>query len=63
MRVSICSQAPLRASGCLMMKVSVDLKLCEGNERCATGAPGLLEVRDDQTHVLIENLLPRPMEK
>ena len=37
------------------MKVVVDLKLCEGNERCAVAAPEVFEVRDDQAHVLIEN--------
>jgi ferredoxin len=62
-RVSICSQAPLRPSGYLMMKILVDLKLCEGNERCAAAAPGLFLVRDDQADVLIENPLPELMGK
>jgi ferredoxin len=37
-----------------MMKIVVDLKLCEGNERCAAAAREVFEVRDDQAHVLIE---------
>ena len=38
-----------------MMKIVVDLKLCEGNQRCATAASEVFEVRDDRAHVLIEN--------
>jgi len=38
-----------------MMKIVVDLKLCEGNQRCATGASEVFEVRDDRAHVLTEN--------
>jgi ferredoxin len=37
------------------MKVRVDLKLCEGNQRCVDSAPEVFEVRDDdQAHLLIE---------
>jgi len=46
-----------------MMKIVVDLKLCEGNERCAAAAPEVFEVRDDQAHVLIENPSAGLMEK
>jgi hypothetical protein len=61
LRVSICSQAPLRPSGYLVMKISVEL--CEGNERCAATAPEPFAVRDDQARVPIENPLPGLMEK
>ncbi|MGH7779114.1 MAG: ferredoxin [Candidatus Binataceae bacterium] len=38
------------------MKVVVDLKLCEGNQRCQESAPEVFEVRDDdKAHLLIEN--------
>jgi ferredoxin len=37
------------------MKIAIDLKLCEGNERCVAAAPEVFEVRDDQAHLLIEN--------
>jgi ferredoxin len=37
------------------MKIVVDLKQCEGNERSAAVAPELFEVRDDQAHLPIEN--------
>lgn len=37
------------------MKVVVDLKLCEGNQRCMEAAPEVFEVRDDdKTHLLME---------
>jgi len=37
------------------MKVVVDLKLCEGNQRCQESAPEVFEVRDDdKAHLLIE---------
>jgi ferredoxin len=37
------------------MKIVVDHKLCEGNQRCMNAAPEVFEVRDDdQTHLLIE---------
>jgi len=45
------------------MKIVVDLKLCEGNERCSAAAPEVFEVRDDQAHVLIENPPATLMEK
>ncbi len=37
------------------MKIEIDLKLCEGNERCVAAAPEVFEVRDDQAHLRIEN--------
>ena len=46
-----------------MMRIVVDLKLCEGNERCAAAAPEVFQVRDDQAHVLIENPPVGLMEK
>ncbi len=37
------------------MKVVIDLKLCEGNQRCQESAPEVFEVRDDdKAHLLIE---------
>jgi len=45
------------------MKIVVDLKLCEGNERCVAAAPEVFEVRDDQAHLLIENPPPGLMQK
>jgi ferredoxin len=37
------------------MKVVVDLKLCEGNQRCMEAAPEVFDVRDDdKTHLLME---------
>jgi ferredoxin len=37
------------------MKVSVDLRLCEGNQRCMEAAPEVFDVRDDdRAHLLIE---------
>jgi ferredoxin len=37
------------------MKVTVDLKLCEGNMKCQEAAPEVFEVRDDdKSHLLIE---------
>ena len=46
-----------------MMKIVVDLRLCEGNERCAAAAPEIFEVRDDRARVLIENPPAGLMEK
>jgi len=46
-----------------MMKIVVDLKLCEGNERCAAAAPEVFEVRDDRARVLIESPPAGLMEK
>ncbi|MFZ0658273.1 MAG: ferredoxin [Candidatus Binataceae bacterium] len=38
------------------MKVVIDLKLCEGNQRCQESAPEVFDVRDDdKAHLLIEN--------
>jgi len=38
------------------MKISVDLKLCEGNARCVEAAPEVFDVRDDdKAHLLNEN--------
>ncbi len=37
------------------MKVVIDLKLCEGNERCVAAAPEIFEVRNDQAHLLMES--------
>jgi ferredoxin len=46
------------------MKVVVDLKLCEGNERCGTAAPEVFEVRvDDKSHLLVDRPPERLMEK
>jgi ferredoxin len=45
------------------MKIVIDLKLCEGNERCAAAAPEVFEVRDDQAHLLMENPPEALMEK
>ncbi|MHB8383264.1 MAG: ferredoxin [Candidatus Binataceae bacterium] len=43
------------------MKVVVDLKLCEGNQRCQESAPEVFEVRDDdKAHLLIEKP-PEPL--
>ena len=37
------------------MKVVVDLKLCEGNQRCMEAAPEVFDVReDDKAHLLVE---------
>lgn len=37
------------------MRVIVDLKLCEGNQRCMEAAPEVFEVRDDdRSHLLME---------
>jgi ferredoxin len=37
------------------MKVVVDLKLCEGNQRCMEAAPEVFDVReDDKAHLLME---------
>ncbi|MGO9450678.1 MAG: ferredoxin [Candidatus Binataceae bacterium] len=36
------------------MKIVIDPRLCEGNERCANAAPEIFEVRDDKAHLLIE---------
>ena len=42
------------------MKIVIDLKLCEGNERCVSAAPEVFELRDDdKSHLLIE----RPPER
>ncbi len=42
------------------MKILIDLKLCEGNERCVSAAPEAFELRDDdKSHLLIE----RPPER
>ena len=46
-----------------MMKIVVDLKRCEGNERCAAAAPEVFEVRNDQAQGLIENPPAGLMEK
>lgn len=41
------------------MKVSVDLRLCEGNQRCMEAAPEVFEVReDDRSHLLIDRPPP-----
>lgn len=46
------------------MKVVIDLKLCEGNQRCQESAPEVFEVRDDdKAHLLIENPPERLREK
>ncbi len=45
------------------MKIVIDLKLCEGNERCAAAAPEVFVVRDDQAHLLMENPAPAQLEK
>ncbi|HEY2486540.1 MAG TPA: ferredoxin [Candidatus Binataceae bacterium] len=45
------------------MKIVVDLRRCEGNERGAGAAPEVLEVRNDQAQVLIENPPAGLMEK
>jgi len=46
------------------MKVLVDLKLCEGNQRCMESAPEVFEVRDDdKTHLLLERPPERLREK
>lgn len=38
-----------------VMRVVVDLQLCEGNSRCAEAASDVFEVRDDdKSHVLME---------
>ncbi len=38
------------------MKVVVDLKLCEGNQRCMEAAPEVFDVRDDdKAHLLMQN--------
>ncbi len=37
------------------MKIVIDQKLCEGNERCVSAAPEVFELRDDdKSHLLIE---------
>jgi ferredoxin len=46
-----------------MMKIVVDLKRCEGNERGAAAAPEVFEVRNDPAQVLIENPPAGLMEK
>jgi ferredoxin len=46
------------------MKVAIDLKLGEGNERCATAAPEVFEVRaDDKSHLLVDRPPERLMGK
>ncbi|MGC1676723.1 MAG: ferredoxin [Candidatus Binataceae bacterium] len=46
------------------MKVVIDLKLCEGNQRCQESAPEVFEVRDDdKAHLLLENPPERLREK
>ncbi len=37
------------------MKIIIDHKLCEGNQRCMNAAPEVFQVGDDdQAHLLIE---------
>ncbi len=46
------------------MKIVIDLKLCEGNERCANAAPEVFEVReDDKSHLLVEQPTKQLLEK
>lgn len=46
------------------MKIVIDLKLCEGNERCAAAVPEVFEVRDDdKSHLLLERPPERLLEK
>ncbi|HVA81978.1 MAG TPA: ferredoxin [Candidatus Binataceae bacterium] len=46
------------------MRILVDLKLCEGNQRCMESAPEVFEVReDDKTHLLLERPPERLREK
>lgn len=46
------------------MKIAIDLKLCEGNERCSVIAPDVFEVGpDDKSHLLIERPNERQLEK
>jgi len=48
------------ANGEVCMKIIIDLKLCEGNERCVNAAPEVFELRDDEkSHLLVE----RPPER
>jgi ferredoxin len=38
------------------MKISVDLKLCEGNAKCMAVAPEVFEVgEDEKSHVRVES--------
>ena len=45
------------------MRIVIDLKLCEGNERCVAAAPEVFEVHDDQSHLRMENPPSALMEK
>ena len=45
------------------MRIVIDLKLCEGNERCVAAAPEVFEVYDDQAHLRMENPPSALMEK
>jgi ferredoxin len=46
------------------MRVVVDEKLCEGNNRCMETAPEVFEVRDDdKSHVLVARPAERLREK
>jgi ferredoxin len=46
------------------MKILIDLRLCEGNERCAAAAPEVFEVReDDRSHLLVEQPPKHLLEK
>ena len=45
------------------MKITIDLNLCEGNERCVAAAPEVFTVQDDQARLLIEKPSPAQLEK
>ena len=41
------------------MKVSVDIRVCQGHGQCQESAPAVFEVRDDGVaHLLIEDISP-----
>jgi ferredoxin len=47
-----------------LMKVAVDLKLCEGNMKCQEAAPEVFEVRDDdKSHLLLDSPPERMRDK
>jgi len=43
------------------MKVTIDLKLCEGNMKCQEAAPEVFEVRDDDKSRLLIDHPPERM--
>ena len=38
------------------MRVQVDSDRCEGHAKCQASAPEVFEVREDQSHVLMEDV-------